>query len=417
MNILVCDDLESRAKQTRQLIKDASGHDAEVLSAAPLTEAINALMARSREALGHAHQPASATTPARFGPEFDLVILDNNLSGLEILGARHTAEAIAGYFRAFVDIPYIVSLNKNPNVDFDLRYLIGDYTTHADVALNERHLSNPALWSGKPADSSEGFIPWYWPALNNVVSQRRDQIRFVSDHFSQPILSSMGFPRFAKDYLSRHAKGALSPDAAHVTRVTFKRFFERSCQSLDIEADRKRLSSAASASPAALGIVSRIVAAELDRWVRRDLLGPQDLLVDLPHLLMRMPFLLGENAPSLSHWNHAVTTTTPPYGLSPEIYQDHLARAQFPCRAWAQSPCFWWPALKSVPALKTMYFQNSDLWANALFCEDTSQFRLSDGETHESPIEFAAEFEGTWNRRHVAQLSGKKYSPKSRFAI
>ncbi|MXX86190.1 MAG: hypothetical protein F4Y71_07005 [Acidobacteria bacterium] len=416
MKILVCDDLKHRARQTGQLIRDASGHDVELLSAAPLTEEINALMARAREALGDAHQPASATIQSRFGGAFDLVILDNNLSDLKVVGAR-AAEAITGYFRAFVDIPYIVSLNKNPNVDFDLRYLLGDYRTHADIALNSRHLANAALWSGNPADSKDGFLPWYWPALNRAVSQRRDQIRFVSDHLDRSILKSMEFPPFASDYLSRHAKGALSPDAAHATRITFKKFFDRGCQSLEIEADRKRISNAASENPSAREVVARIVAAELDRWIRRDLLGPQDLLVDVPHLLMRMPFLVSDDAQSLRNWNSAVTASAPPYGLSASIYREHLEQAQFPRREWTRSPCFWWPALKSNPVLKEMYFRTDTSWTNALFCEDISQFRLSDDDTHGAPIEFAAEFEGTWNRRHVAQMSGKQYSPRSRFAI
>ena len=46
-------------------------------------------------------------------------------------------------------------------------------------------------------------------------------------------------------------------------------------------------------------IIARVVAAYIDRWFRRDVLGPQEALVDLPHLLMRLPFLLGEKAGDL----------------------------------------------------------------------------------------------------------------------
>ena len=37
-----------------------------------------------------------------------------------------------------------------------------------------------------------------------------------------------------------------------------------------------------------------------------DILGPQDVLVDVPHLVMRMPFLLGNNANRLKQWNKAL---------------------------------------------------------------------------------------------------------------
>src|SRR5262249_6663498 len=99
---------------------------------------------------------------------YDVVILDNNLSHLPIEGARLTAEAIAGYVRAITDTPYVVSINKNPEIDFDLRFLVGDYATRADLAINTSHLTNPALWTGRRADAKDDFRPWYWPALLNT---------------------------------------------------------------------------------------------------------------------------------------------------------------------------------------------------------------------------------------------------------
>ena len=79
----------------------------------------------------------------------------------------------------------------------------------------------------------------------------------------------------------------------------------------------------------ARGVVARVAAGEVDRWVRRDLLGPQDLLVDVPHLLMRMPFLLGRDANEPERWNDAVMGTEEPYGLSDDIYRNHLQGARF----------------------------------------------------------------------------------------
>ena len=77
---------------------------------------------------------------------FDLVIVDNNLTGLDLDGARLTAETIIGYLRAFTDVPYIVSLNKNLHVDFDLRFLFGDYQSLADLALNaQTSLERPSV--------------------------------------------------------------------------------------------------------------------------------------------------------------------------------------------------------------------------------------------------------------------------------
>lgn len=416
MKILVCDDVERRGEQTQRQIKNASGHEAELLSEGSLAKEIDTLIDRARTVLEDPSGSAPDSATSVFDQSFDLVILDNNLSYLPIAGARYTAESITGYVRAFVNIPYIVSLNKNPHVDFDLRYLIGDYQTHADIALNSHHLTTPTLWSGNLAHAIDPFVPWYWPALNNAVKRRNEQIRFVSANLEEPILKSLGFPRYTSDYLSRHAKGALSPEAADVTKITFKRYFEKTCRSLPIRRDRIVLSKAVADSDTARDAVSRVVAAELDRWFRRDLMGPQDVLVDVPHLLMRMPFLLGNDANDSGRWNDAISAMAPPYGLEREIYEKHVAQARFPYTAWTKSPCFWWRSLKSNAELNKMFFGKDPQWADALFCEDISQFRLSSGDTADMPIEFAAEFEGTWNRRHVAHLRRKHYTPKSRFA-
>ena len=154
--------------------------------------------------------------------DVDIILLDNNLGYLRMEGPRHTADSVAGYIQAFTTTPYVVSLNKNPDVDFDLRYLIGDYTTRADLALNTKHLSNPAIWTGRKNDAKDGFLPWYWPNLLKVADKRRRQIDFVSRRLKNPVLTAYGFDRELVNSLSRHAKGALSPEAGIEGTETLK---------------------------------------------------------------------------------------------------------------------------------------------------------------------------------------------------
>ena len=163
-------------------------------------------------------------------------------------------------------------------------------------------------------------------------------------------------------------------------------------------------------------IVARVVAAEVERWIRRDLLGPQDVLVDIPHLLARMPFLLGPHGGTIEYWNEAIMTTEPPYGLWNDAYLGHLHEAEFAHDIWVKGPCFWWRHLKANTELNRMFYKAKTQWADAVFCEDSSRFvGASDGENPTS-MEFAAEFEGSWNRRHVECLPQKRYAPKSRLA-
>ena len=161
MKILVCDDIESRGATTLRTIEGATGHQVELLAGKRLTAAIETLLAHARRVLKspNAAEVFPDNGPSTFQQPFDMAILDNNLSELRIAGARHTAESIAGYIRAFGTISYLVSLNKNPHVDFDLRYLVGDYQTQADIALNDTHLSNPGLWTGRTHDAADGFFP------------------------------------------------------------------------------------------------------------------------------------------------------------------------------------------------------------------------------------------------------------------
>ena len=218
--------------------------------------------------------------------------------------------------------------------------------------------------------------------------------------------------------LSRHAKGALSPEvelSTSLAKVTFKTFFTKACRSLPIRSDRENLARAVQREKLACTVTSRIVAGELDRWFRRDLLGPQDVLVDLPHLLMRLPFLLGPHAQHLERWNHALTVEKPPHGLSREVYRKHIKTARFSHDVWTKSPCFWWRELKSDTELNRMFFEDKFQWADVVFCEDLSRFE-SRTRGANGQLEFAADFEGAWNRRHVANLPAKQYIPKSRLA-
>ena len=418
MKILVCDDIESRGATTLHAIKAATGHHVELLAGKRLTEAIEGLLAHAGGVLEspNAAEACADDGPSTFRRPFDMAVLDNNLSELRISGARHTAESIAGYIRAFGKIPYLVSLNKNPHVDFDLRYLVGDYQTQADIALNDTHLSNPGLWTARARDAADGFLPWYWPALNDAPRRRQEQILFVVERLDRPILHSLGFPATASDYLSRHATGALSPHTEHVESVTFLAFFVEACRSLPNLPDRETLSAAVSESEPLRHIVARVVAAELERWIRRDLLGPQDVLVDIPHLLARMPFLLGPHGGTIEYWNDAIMVAEPPYGLWNDVYRGHLHEAEFADDIWTKGPCFWWRHLKANTELNSMFYHAKTQWADAVFCEDSSRFvRASDGE-NPAAMEFAAEFEGSWNRRHIECLPQTRYAPKSRLA-
>ena len=405
MKILICDDMEDQYEKAKERIPD--GHEVHGRFGEGLQCALGDLFSsipRLSEAAGARERPPNAFDG------YDVAIVDNDLSGLEVDGARLSAEAIIGYLRAFTNTPYVVSLNKNPTVDFDLRYLLGDYQSHADLAINTDHLQCERLWR---TATEEDFAPWYWPCLPDAYERRRKQMKFVRDRLDEPIWQELGFPDLASEYLSRHGQGTLltcGSDQA-MQETTFRQFFDgtrtllpRQKQALGEIAD--------DGSPDALDVMSRVVAGDLDRWIRRDVLGPQDVLIDVPHLLARMPFLMGDRVSEVDHWNETTSDRKEPFGLDPHLYKRHVQETRFHSGIWVPSPCFWWPPLRGNRDLTEFFFSPGN-WPDVVFCEDASAFRRMDDET-EQPREIEVELEGSWPRRYIAEVDHRNYSPRSR---
>lgn len=434
LKILLCDDFEDRGNDAVRAIRRlADSHpgalalEIDGLYADELKRELESLFDNARRILDHDYTLGLPNLQdprqTRLGSaDYDIVILDNNLKALPFRGTRPTADDIAGYVRAFTPIPYVVSLNKHPEVDFDLSYLVGDRQTPADVAVNQDHLENLALWTGNPNDSNDGFRPWYWPALHAVPRIRREQISFVESRVDVSLLDALSFPRDSSDYLSPRARAQLRPltdrsDPNSIEHVTFGDFFVDSSMCPPVREERRAVLEASPRNPELRTIVARVVAADVHKWLRSEILGPQDVLVDLPHLLMRMPFLLGDRAADLLAWNAPLSAAEAPYGLNPDIFAAHLNDAMFDFPLWMHTPCFWWPKLKSSEPLNALFYGTADGdWADAVFCEDVSAFRLASDPHREEPEEFATELEGSWGRRYVARVANKNYAPGTCFA-
>lgn len=427
MKVLICDDEPERSAQIARRVDDAGQEQPVPLLDPQLTAELKELFASVKKCIDDPEK-FTALPELSFSDGVDIVILDNNLARLDVTGARLTAESIAGYIRAFTTAPYIISLNKNPEVDFDLRYLVGDYSTRADLALNTKHLSNPALWTRDPASAENGFLPWYWPQLDIAHTRRRNQYEFVLKHLNDPVLPTLGFDDEAISLLSPHALGALSPnaesdgvheDGVAPNEITFRDVFMARDRSLPVQSEREKLSEAEKAGNGVIRqIIARIVAADIDLWFRRDVVGPQEPLVDVPHLLMRLPFLLGGRANDLNEWNKCVGVDTMPYGVEPTLYDNHLGKTEFEHDIWVPHASFWWHKLKTDESLNELFFAAKEgEWADSVFCEDRSLFlERSPQDEEAAPIEFPAEFEGSWVRHYVARIDNIQYAPRSRFA-
>lgn len=430
MRILLCDDesvqLERATTQIREGFNSAAVAVPEIvqLTGEPLKNAIETLFKNVTKSLN------GDSVEKIIFDDHDMIIVDNNLSHVEITGARLTAEALAGYLRGFSSTPYVVSLNKNPDTDFDLRFLIGDYQSRADLAINTEHLSNGALWTGASAHADNAFCPSYWPRLRTAATRRKDQVAFVRENLDRPVLVSLKFPEFAIERLSRHAQGFLvGADSsaqtndgteldASLREVTFRQVFEKSGRSLPIKKDRAGLSAENANKPHADEIIARVVAGEVDSWMRRDVIGAQEVLVDIPHLLARLPILLGNQAAHLDRWNAVLESPDPLSLLNAKLVNEQLIPNGFQLGSkWWTSPTFWWPPLEQNEELRRLMAAPELQIGDFVFCEDTSRFIVRVPEaTLPAPQEFVTELEGGWSRRYAAVLQGRRYTPRSRFA-
>jgi len=409
LRVLICDDKKVAANQAVKEAKLGAGSEVEIeaLYGPKLADAIKQVSIAARS-------PTKADIKTAFD-SYDIVICDDNLSHLNELGVIITAESIIGYIRAFTKCGYIVSLNKNPNVDFDLDSLFGDPTSVADLAINTKHLRIPALWDGSSGGTGS-FVPWYWPSLKLVPKRRRAQIAEVRRNLDKKIFGHLKFTKAARATLSDRAIGALTLVGQRTAKakthdasslVTFRSFFRETARTLPSD-DRIVL-----LEQKRTDVIARVVASELEVWLRRDVLAPQDVLADAPHLLMRMPFLLGIEATKIDRWNSVVNASREPFGISAALYKKHLKKHRFKSDNWLERPAFWWPDLKLDRTLAKRFFGLSkETWGDFVFCEDTRRFkgRLATN-NDKGPQEFASGLGGPWSRRYVERLPRFDYAP------
>jgi hypothetical protein len=383
VKILVCDDQDPNSIITA--VMQAGIEKPDYFTTKELSENLDELFANANSVFG---PEGSKKTSSEFD-KYDLILLDFGLTTLKDFPHRLTAEHVAGYMRALTKADYVVSLNKLPNVDFDLKYLMGDFDTRADLALNTELLSLKGLWNGEP--NKDEFCPWYWPCLQEAANRRKKQVDVVREYIDQPILTTLNFPEQVISELGSQALAFLSPhvferkiEKRGVREATFWDQFLNSSRTLS-EDDRSGLlgvekaelaNQCPSDDPDVLDVVARVVAGELDFWFRRDILGPQNLLIDAPHLQMKYRFRPNENgAPNLHEWSRVAREWHAPYGLDPEFFGS-VKDAEF-CLwfVWSDKPCFWLPMIESSDAFESLADLNAERQTEIVFCEDIRSFR------------------------------------------
>ena len=325
----------------------------------------------------------------------DILLIDYDLIHIDDDNAQHTGESIARLVRAFSDCSVAVVLNQFPGIHFDLS-LRGHIESHADLNIDVDLIATPGLWRSPPW---EGFRPWYWQTLARAVDSQRAREAVVANAMATPILDSFRMQAEDASRLSDSAFAFVAPDAEDFPALQAKTFESF----LSMTPDGRDAGSLLETNPAA---AARFVAARLGKWLEREVLGPQDVLVDVPHLLQRYPFFMGEAIDDVDAWNKTIVDVD----RLKEVIEPHY---WFEPQNCLSKPAVWCQRLEmdeNITGLRQSF--DYSVVPGVVFSEDCSMFvDISEA------TEFRAGFHNSYDRRFVSRLEGIEYGPQRRFAF
>ena len=293
--VLLCDDEQSVCDEWRERVQAVVPSCYDILPRienGEARDAIKELFARETSARMASARPPS---PCAFD-DADILVLDYDLLAIDAKNARHTGESLARLARTFSDAQVVVVVNQFRDAHFDLS-LRGHPASHADLNLDAAMLDVSGLWTDPPW---QGFRPWHWQTLCRAVETQRARAAWAEEHLEVPIVEALGMREEDNvAHLSDTAFGFIAPGAKDWRRLRQLTFKDFACAAGNGRGAREVAMSNEDAA-------CRLAGARIGKWLERLVLGPQEALVDLPHLLQRFPFLLGDDVADPAAWNEAV---------------------------------------------------------------------------------------------------------------
>ena len=280
-----------------------------------------------------------------------IIVVDYDLLGYS--GAADTTGSRLAYLlRCFTRCGVILELNRYGPNSFDLS--LGGFTEDfADLHLGDRQTGNPGLWRWP----FEGFRPWHWPILSRTVDDFELCVADVLENFEVPILEFLHLtnqidwiPRRAWEFLG----GPYAPEIATVgTFVTTGREARASKDKLPLEQS------------------ARVAAARLRALLNGIVLSEQNLLVDAPHLMPRVPSLMNEDVNNMEVWNLLCDPSDPTIN---RLMDERLKAHEYPKPHWLTRPAWFWQSInndETIDEVRSPWDFTPPEW---VFCEDVSRF-------------------------------------------
>jgi hypothetical protein len=355
LKVLILDDESDRAKRWKLAIEKIVDVDVFVFSTQEVSEVISKL--HSARFLSR----KNGFTPVSLVDGYDLIIIDYDLLGLdpEAVHAWSTGAEVAYAMRLMCAVGPIVVVNQFGTNSFDLtmRRTISSY---ADYDIGSVQIVSPGLWQ---SENFDGFRPWHWPNLSAEVDRFKKMQEFVKGKLDKPVMSVLGFEPLnveAPNFISHDIAGLLG--VRNIQDFTFRELVSDAF-SIGVFNILEKDSSLVKTMPDEQ--LSRVSAAIIWRWLEKVVMPNQQVIVDLPHLIARFPWLLKDYTDPKA-WESLSTLDVSDYVI-PE-----LSKFRFDLDFFLSRPVFWYEQVKHNFAMPND-FDIKKLPAS-VFCEDSSSF-------------------------------------------
>ncbi len=401
LKIAVFDDEEQTRGLFQKKITDTVPHEQyEVIVFTPKVFNEELEKIRERQKNFRANGTWKGTKPSSILDDTSILILDYDLFEANPF---LKASEIAYLTRCFTTCGLIIVINEAGHNPFDLT-LKGQLHSFADLHIGQDQLSSPFLWGVKQPKNSnkipKDYYPWQWPDLLSYYHSFDARIKDVlSAHKQkQSIEDTLGFDKGTFDLMSRNISQFIGDNASNATFETFV------MSEGGLEFKDRQFKKNIHVDPS---IIARIGAARIAKWLEYSVLSEQDILVDAPHLVSRLPGLLSGDPKKIASWNNiTLRGTTNITGIKTKP----IKSLQFPKLFWASRPLWFWRKVmedKEIEHVREPWKIEYPEW---VFCEDASAFSTK----HQ---EFVSKVQSTYSRRYLRYFDSVEYEPRNRLSL